>query len=247
MDSDLKQAEIERQNQIRSVLSTLKSLADATDGASPRSTAERVAAKSIIHGVRSLNALSEKEASTPDGAIALAVRAEKSAGDRFVGFDPISFREMGFNSHEIDRIMAARLVIHATEPFTEWHVFLAVATALNNLTPDWDEPMDLSVAELAWAADAMRYMDPVTPFSDEVASFVAMALHEEGFVVTPEPLKFAQECLMSRASNEGVALSLRLANHGDDLACRIQLERLLAVANYVNNNHKKLISELAKA
>jgi hypothetical protein len=227
-------------------MSTLKTLADVTDGARPRAVLERLAVKQLAGQLKSLNQ-ETKEAARPASAIVLAIRAERAAGESFVGFEPQTIADMGFDPQEVERIMAAKLVLHATEPFTDWHIFLAVASTLNEYPADWDHPMDLTVAELAWAADAMRYMDPATPWGSEVAVYIARCLHEEGFVKAPSPLDFAQQALSARTSAEGRAVAQRMLHDGDDLACRVQRDRLMSTMNYVNTRHHRLVAELEKA
>lgn len=247
MDPDLQDAERQRQEHVASVVSALKTLADATDGARPRAVMERLAVKQLAGTIKQYRDGTKEAAEKPSSAMALAARAERIAGETFVGFDPATLGDMGFDPLEVERIMAAKLVLHATEPFTDWHIFLAVASALNEYPADWDHPMDLTVAELAWAADAMRHMDSATPWGSEVAVYLARCLHEEGFVVAPPPLAFVATALAARTSAEGRAVAQRVANGRDDLACRVQRDRLLSVMNFVNTRHQRLVADLQKA
>lgn len=236
----------ERESHVRSVVSTLKSLADATEGASPRQAVERAGAKLLVAGIKHLNQPQVKEAAKPSSAIALAALAEKKIGPAFVDYDPEALRDLGFTDDEITKMMAAKVVLYDTEPFVHWHVFEKVAAALVDRLVMFDVTQDLTVAEVAWAVDAMRYLDAETPFSHEVVAYVAGLLHEEGFVVAPPVLAFAEGVLGALTSEYGRAVAARAkAGEGDPEALH-QRRMVEQVMSFVNERHAALVAELRK-
>lgn len=247
MEALLADQDAERERHVRHIVSTLKSLAETTEGGNPRQAVERVGAKLIAHGLQALQPQPVKQAAAhPRQAIALAAMVEKKLGPMAVGYDPAMLLEAGFTPAEVTRLMGAYLVLYEVAPFVHWHVFEKIACALNERDVLFDVTQDLSPAEVAWACDAMRYIDEATPWSHEVAAYVAGILHQAGFVVTPTPLAFAGPVLERLASDEGHAVAARVAAGEQDLACRIQRQRLAEVMAYVNERHARLDAELKK-
>lgn len=231
----------ERERHVQNVVSTLKVLADATESGNPRAAVERVGAKLIAQALQP-----PKEASSPRHALALAAMVEKRLGPAAVGYDPQTLLEAGFTHDEVTRLMTAFLVLYGTEPFLHWHIFEKVACALNEREVFFDVTQDLSPAELAWACDAMRYIDEHTSWSHEIAAYVAGILHEHGFVAAPDVLAFAAPILDRLTSDHGHAVAIKLAKGDPGLEVRIQQQRLAEVMAYVNDRHARLLAELKK-
>jgi len=252
MEQVLKGQHEEREAHIKTVVSTLKSIADATDGSgNPRAALERVVAKGVVHGIRSMKAKdgATVKASSVSGpiereAITLAALAERRIGPAFVEYDPESLRDIGFDNHEITKLMAAKIVLYDTHPFTDWYVFEKVAIAMNDREVQFDQTQDLTIAEIAWAVDAMRYIDPHTPFSDEVIHYIVVNAKEEGFVTLPPILSFAEDALYHQASDYGRAVADRIKKGEQDEEAVIQRKKVALANDYVNYRHKKLLREL---
>lgn len=248
MEQVLQEQHEERERHVIRTLSTLKSIADAAEGRNPRAALERALAKGIAVGIRNVRLPSDqiKEAASRRNleAISLAAIAEREVGPSFVEYDPETFLDMGFTHHEAAKLLAAKLVLYDARPFEEWHVFEKVAIAFNDREIQFDLTQDLAVHELAWAVDAMRFIDPQTPFSEEVAAYVAANAREEGFVVLPTALAFAQGCLDRVISDQGRMVARKVNNGSRDPEAVIQRERLAAVNQYVNTKHRKLQGEL---
>jgi hypothetical protein len=235
----------EREAHVRTVVSTLKSLADATESATPRQAVERVGAKLLVHGLKALDP-PVKEAARPRAAITLAILAERQVGADFVDYDVEALVDLGFSHEEVAKLKAAQIVLYDTAPFEHWHVFEKVAVALNDRELRFDHTQDLSVPELAWAADAMRYIDEATPWGHEVAAYIAGLLHDAGFVVAPAPLAFAADGLSVLTSDYGQAVARRHAAGATDAETAVQRDRIAEVMAYVNARHQQLHDELKK-
>lgn len=247
----------EREAHVQRVVSTLKSLADATEG-NPRTALERLTAKGIVHGIKSIpkpEAPAVKEAaSVHREAITLAAIAEKRIGAPFVDYDPQALHDLGFTPQECCMIMAAKLVLYDDAPFTDWHHFLPCALAMNAREVTFDVHQDLNVAEIAWAVDCFRYVDGHSPFSEEVSCYIAAIAKEEGLVVLPAVLAFAAPYLESVLSSGGRTLAgevkarldwpARSLRHRPSEAASIQLQRIASINQYVNGRHDKLLREL---
>lgn len=229
----------ERERQVRQVVSVLKSIADATEGQSPARAIEKATAKFVAHRLRDKQASRER----PD-AIAAAARMERRFGVGWVDLEPQTLHEAGFDEHDITAAFAAKLTLYGHAPFEEWQVFEKVALALTGRTPDFTLPQEPSLVELAWAVDAMRYLDPVTPFSAEVAAYIATAAIRDGFVRLPHALGFAGPYLERRMSDHGRQVATELERSADTEAARVQADKLAHLNDCVNSRHAKLLAEL---
>lgn len=245
MQQELQPSQAERELQVAHTVSTLKSIADLTDGGDPRRAAERLAAKAIVGGLRAVHQPQVKQASGIErSAVALAADAELKGGPEFVDYEPATLRDMGFSDHEITKIMCAKLVMRDLAPFFDWHVFEKVVVAFNDREVQFDVTQEPSVAEIAWAVDEMRYIDSETPFGPEVEGYIAVAAWREGLVVLPKTLMFAEGVLMAQVSGYGRTVADQFAKGERNEATEVQLERLKAIHQYVNDRHRKLVGEL---
>lgn len=235
------QAETERNRLIRTTLSTFKSLADAAEGAAtPKAVVERIVARGVATGFRMFrpdapDSLAEKTAAAAAREpIVMAAQAEHKLGPGFVDYEPETLMEaLDLDADAVSRMMLVVFALYDPAPYRDWHVFAHLACALNDRPLIFDTPPDLTVAELAWAADALRYIDHSTPFSAEVGAFCAANLVEEGFVTPPEALSFARE-------------ALTLANKPGTEGGPVQKERMEAVEAYVTERHARLLMGLSE-
>jgi len=227
----------ERHRVIRSALATMKNLADAAEGATtPKAVVERIVARNLAVGLRLFKPEPVKAASeSAQDPIVLAAIAERKLGPGFVDYEPETLQEaLGIDADEATRLMLVVFALYDPAPYLDWHVFAHLACALNEREVVFDTPPDLSVAELAWAADALRYLDPLTPWGDEVAVFVAAHLHGEGFTRAPEALAFARDPLARLHRGDAEAAG----------APAIQRARMETVDAYVTARHARLLAQM---
>jgi hypothetical protein len=253
MEQVIQDQDAERARQIKGVVSTLKSLADATEG-NPRGALERLAARHIAGQLRANQPQVVKQAARGKDALALASAAERHFGAGWVDLDPNILAEAGYTPDEVTRLMVVKYVLYDARPFTEWHHFVACAVALNGRTVTFDVLQDLTTAEVAWAMDAMRLIDLLTPFSDEVRVYIAGIAKQEGLVMMPHALAHCSQELEAMLSSVGRALAgqlrirlghpARAERHPRTEAETVQLSRLAAINDYVNDRHARLSREL---
>lgn len=247
MDDALKQQHAEREAQVSHAVSTLKSLADLTEGGNPRRAVERLAAKAVVSGIRSIQPASTQVKQASGGelsAVALAAMAEIKAGPAFLDFEPQTLRELGFDDREVAKIMAAKVVLYDHTPFYDWHVFEKVVVTFNGRDAVFDVTQEPSIAEIAWAVDEMRYIDDQTTFSPEVCGYIAVAASREGLVAMPQVLKFAEGVLTAQISGFGRSVADQFSRGEKNDYTKVQFERIAAINEYVNERHRKLVSEL---
>lgn len=100
------------------------------------------------------------------------------------------------NEESKNKLMAIKVVMANEYFWNEWEVFEKVCTALNSRVPVFQTMDDLSIGELALAVHLVSKLKR-RPFGIEVKAYVASEAQEEGYVMLPEVLSFAQEQLDS--------------------------------------------------
>lgn len=98
------------------------------------------------------------------------------------------------NEEAKNKLMAIKVVMANESFWHEWEVFEKVCSAFNGRIPSFSIMEDLSVAELALGVQLVSKLKR-REFQDEVKAYVASDAFEEGYVLLPEPLDFAQEYL----------------------------------------------------
>lgn len=240
---DLADQEREREDQIAATVNTLKSIADVTSG---RSDPKRMVAKLTVQGIRSLKdyGSQEKSASGPSDPIALAAWVEKKVGPDWVDFEYQSLIDMGLDDSQVKKVLAAKVALYEPKAFTDWGYFHRLARAFNGYESDGDFMYDLSLAEIAWAVDIMRYLDPYTPWGEEVSGYVAAVARDEGFVVLPPMLGFASSHLALIISDVGQVVAARMKRKSTDAATAVQVDKIKALQSFVNKKHGELQRQL---
>lgn len=241
---------LERELQVQQVVGALKNLADLTDGGRDRrAVLERVGSRLMAATVRANKQYDAhtKTAATnqPRTPVALAVYCEKHLGHDWTEYEPeILIERLGLDGQSLSALLAAKLAFHRSTPYTEWEVFAWVAQAFNGLPVTPETMPEFEPAELAWAADELRLIDPVTPWSTEVGAFVAACLHQAGIVQAPKELQFCQATLNTLLSDHGLEVQHALTQLPLTEAAKVQRERLDAIAAYVNVRHNQAVKEL---
>jgi hypothetical protein len=77
--------------------------------------------------------------------------------------------------------------------YRDWHLFTVTSELLNGNEADFETlTPDLLPAEMAWAVTEVRLADDDDPpFEVDVATYVGVILHENGFLTPPPQLNFA--------------------------------------------------------
>jgi len=103
------------------------------------------------------------------------------------------FHVPSISDHACAKIQAIK-TIHINEWFWDkWEVFCWVTQALNNNIPDFQVIQKPSVAQLLNAVDIATMIRVGEEFNQEVQSWVAASVVEEGVFYVPEPIKFCQD------------------------------------------------------
>lgn len=93
-----------------------------------------------------------------------------------------------------NKLMAIKALMANDYFWQEWEVFEKVCSAFNDRIPHFGRMEDLSVAELALGVQLASQLKRRS-FDNEVKAYVASRAHEDGYVMLPEVLSFAQDYL----------------------------------------------------
>lgn len=143
----------------------------------------------------------------------------------------------------VDAIMAIKTLRNSDAFWTRYRAFLAVVVALGNRQVDFSTWNDVNIADIASAVDLVSFYVRTMEFSDEIKAYIAGVAIDNGFVVLPEQLSFAQEPFMRelerRLGREAATWQLRVrsalnakSEELDGLGADVlaQVARLLRVA-----------------
>ena len=133
--------------------------------------------------------------------IHLANQMNAKYGREWLGWEPETLWEtirkdyLTYPNDEAKNKLMVVKVLLANEGFwTEWEIFEKVCVTLNDRVPAFHTMEDLSVAELALAVTLASKLKK-RAFGPEVQAYVASEAQEDGYVLLPEVLGFAQEKL----------------------------------------------------
>ena len=103
--------------------------------------------------------------------------------EHFYKYDPLAIRmEYNLDSDTLGDAYMCHTIFHSVRVFEEYELFRNLVLGLNNRTPDFKFDKDVSPAEICWALKVIRtFLDPKTPFNDEVLTYIASELYQEGF------------------------------------------------------------------
>jgi hypothetical protein len=167
-------------------------------------------------------------------------------GKDWIDWEPETLWEMigrigGQNlAQEVKDKVQALKTMHAGDYFWEDEgLFEKVCLALNGIQPNFEERQNLNIPQIAKAISVSSRIK-TTPFSDEVAAHIAAKAHQEGFLILPTMLAFAQPALSSLqtgldalVSHVQKAYAARIPPGTGDDPLSVQLRKLYAVENYV--------------
>ena len=91
-----------------------------------------------------------------------------------------------------DIIPAISLCENTREPWEDVLVFQKVCLLINGRMVFFDVEQNMSIREIAYAVTILKKRYPDELFNDDVSKYIATEAIEEGFVVLPESISFAQ-------------------------------------------------------
>lgn len=146
-----------------------------------------------------------------------------------------------------DMILAIKLCLTNTMPWDHWHIFDKVIMTFNNEIPNFEVMQKPSLGEITLGVEAMNKIK-ANIFSEEIQNYIAIVAREDGYLVLPEVLSFAQEKLDLYTPDvadkrQAVALAwriLKVKNElnvlNDDNMVSVQVAKLLSIDKYVKQN-----------
>ncbi len=140
--------------------------------------------------------------------------------------------------HQNDKINAAKNLFLTDSFWTDWVTFEKTALSFNGTSPDFFQVQVPSPGQMAWAASEAEMMRPGTPYSEEVAKYVELACKEDGYILFPDELEFAQESPLSREASD-IKSAWEIVKAAGDVKIienelGVNLGRLQAVKAYVD-------------
>jgi hypothetical protein len=143
-----------------------------------------------------------------------------------------------------DIVMSVKLCLLNNMTWEKWNVFEKVVMAFNNETPIFEVVQKPSLGQISLTIEILNKIKP-NIFADEVKLYIAAVAHNDGYIVIPDNLKFAQEELNRYSKDiadkrEAINLAWKLFKikgesipKDDDNFVTIQCTRMLAIDKYV--------------
>lgn len=148
------------------------------------------------------------------------------------------FHQLGTEISDINKnkIMAVIACMESDLPYDEWHVFEKVGEAFNNQLPNLSHIQPLTPGECAWTVKCLRSIRE-KPLSDEVKTYIASCLHDDGFLMCPSELSMCSENLVTFTNMRDLEplkslYADKAITHPIEMV-RVQLQRLAAVDAYI--------------
>lgn len=113
-----------------------------------------------------------------------------------------------------EKIMAIRVLLSNDTFWVYWEVFEKICAALSGRVPSFDTRDDLSIGELSLGVSIANRIKK-REFEHEVKAYVSVEAMQEGYVLLPKPLAFAQDILDDLIKNtEGADVKKKLLDSG---------------------------------
>ena len=202
-------------------------------------------------------AMSIKEASGPEyltrgdvHPLKLVAELSDSFGDEWVEWEPETIRETIIKEAGVEpsddvmsKVMAVKIVIRRPEVFfDDWQTMEKISVALNDQTPMMGMIEEVPIEWLSNAVSIVTKLAGEGDFGPEVTGYVAARLLDQGYVVAPPLLRFADAKLGSLVGDDVLrrkvilayarSLNAREVDEGED-PIGIQVARLLRNNAYV--------------
>jgi hypothetical protein len=180
----------------------------------------------------------------------LVAELDDTLGDQWVEWEPETIRESIIKQAGVEpsddvmsKIMAVKVVSRRPDMFfDDWHAMEKIAVALNDQAPIMGAVEDVPVEWLSNAVSIVTKLAGVNDFGPETSKYVAARLYDQGYVVAPPLLKFADQLLGERVGNDDLRKKVILAyarslnasdlDEGEDVVS-IQVARMLRNHAYV--------------
>lgn len=107
-----------------------------------------------------------------------------------------------------NKIRAVQMLRISNKCYTDFRVFEKIVLALNDIPIDWDMVELAEPEEVGYAIHEIKNIYPDAEFGREVAAYIAAICAQEGFVILPPPLEFAQDEL-DKANRGTLAIDAR--------------------------------------
>jgi len=149
-----------------------------------------------------------------------------------------------------EKILAIRNVIRVDYFWEKWEVFEKVCCAFNNIQPKFDVIQYLSLGQMAYTIDCVNTLRK-HKFNDEVKSYIAARMADEGLVVAPRSLSFCQLELDKLTPNtsdlkEAIKNFNVSGENNPDNPIYVQKMVIMAIDQFVNYNVDKRKKELSQ-
>jgi len=128
---------------------------------------------------------------------------------------------------------------------TDHVVFKNMALVLNGHHPHHSIDEVIPVHDICWAVASIHTFEKTLVYFDhEPITYIARVLHDEGFMLAPPGLKFAQVQLT--AMNHNTDLEQMIKDKADDPIVKAQLKKRAGVEAYVAHMFSETASTLQK-
>lgn len=140
-------------------------------------------------------------------------------GDDWMRWEPETIRETLIKKADVtpgddvmSKIMAVKIVLQRPDVFYgDWQAMEKIAVALNDASPAMGSIEDVPAEWLSNAVAIVEKIAGAGDFAADVTKYVALRLFDQGYVVTPPLLKFADAELGKRIDDEDLRRKVILA------------------------------------
>jgi hypothetical protein len=193
----------------------------------------------------------------------LAAELSDTLGDEWLGWEPETIRATLIKDAGVDpsddvmsKIMAVKIIMHRPDIFyDDWHALEKIAVTFNDQSPLMGQVEDVPVE---WLSNAVAIVSKLAggagDFGPETTKYVAARLRDQGYVVAPPLLRFADDELGKMVQDDELrkkvilsyaqGLEARELDESED-PISIQVNRLLRNNAYVLDRLGESRSQLA--
>lgn len=177
-------------------------------------------------------------------AVTLLVYASKKMKN-FYKYETILLESaLNLSKKNVEKLMMAYTVFSSHRIFDEIDIFEKAILLMNNRFVNYSVTgQDITVAELVWGIAQIRVIDPLSRFSNDVLSYIAVNLYDEGFIRVPKRL-------LKEQSYQDVKIQMqldKLINPGhlkNDFVKKAEDLKHKLVDTYVQEKKDNLIKEI---
>ena len=154
--------------------------------------------------------------------------------------EPETIRQLfpSLSEKDIEKIHAARTVLHTRYPFEDFYIFEDVVLALNNETPDFTTLQGCTPEQIWYGVYMINKLRPNVEFSWEVHMYCKMMCNEGGVYIYPPQLTDLPNPYYERAKELAAKGEV-----GEESIETIQAAKYLAIQHYMNTMRNKALAE----